>query len=124
MIAFDRYRDDREQLGAELAAERALTLVHPFDNQLVMAGQGTVALELLEQAGGRLDAVVVPVGGGGLIAGTATAVKALSPRDARGRGRADGQRRRGALAGQRAPRARPRWGARSPTASRRRRPAS
>jgi len=79
VIAFDRYHDDREQLGAELAAERALTLVHPYDNQLVMAGQGTASLELLEQAGGRLDAVVVPVGGGGLIAGTATAVKALSP---------------------------------------------
>ena len=79
VITFDRYRDDREQLVHELAAERDLTLVHPYDNRLVMAGQGTVALELLEQVGG-LDAVVVPVGGGGLIAGTATAVKALSPR--------------------------------------------
>ncbi len=79
VITFDRYRDDREQLVHELAAERDLTLVHPYDNRLVMAGQGTVALELLEQVSG-LDAVVVPVGGGGLIAGTATAVKALSPR--------------------------------------------
>jgi threonine dehydratase len=61
-----------------LAAERHLTLVHPFDNPLVMAGQGTVALELLEQAGG-LDVVVVPVGGGGLISGCATVVKALLP---------------------------------------------
>jgi threo-3-hydroxy-L-aspartate ammonia-lyase len=79
VITFDRYRDDREQLVHELAAERDLTLVHPYDNRLVMAGQGTVALELLEQVSG-LDAVVVPVGGGGLIAGIATAVKTLSPR--------------------------------------------
>ena len=63
----------------ELAAERGLALVHPFDDPLVMAGQGTVALELLEQAG-ELDAVVVPVGGGGLISGCATVVKALLPR--------------------------------------------
>jgi threo-3-hydroxy-L-aspartate ammonia-lyase len=80
VITFDRYHDDREQVVRELAADRELTLVHPYDDQLVMAGQGTVALELLEQAAGSLDAVVVPVGGGGLIAGTATAVKALSPR--------------------------------------------
>jgi threonine dehydratase len=80
VIEFDRYRDDREQLARELAADRQLTLVHPYDNALVMAGQGTAALELLEQAGGRLDAVIVPVGGGGLLSGTATAVRALSPR--------------------------------------------
>ena len=79
VITFDRYRDDREQLARELAAERNLTLVHPYDNLQVMAGQGTVALELLEQADGLLDAVVVPVGGGGLISGVATAVKALTP---------------------------------------------
>ena len=79
VITFDRYRDDREQLARKLAAERNLTLVHPYDNLQVMAGQGTVALELLEQADGLLDAVVVPVGGGGLISGVATAVKALTP---------------------------------------------
>jgi threo-3-hydroxy-L-aspartate ammonia-lyase len=79
VITFDRYRDDREQLARELAAERNLTLIHPYDDLRVMAGQGTVALELLEQADGLLDAVVVPVGGGGLISGVATAVKALSP---------------------------------------------
>lgn len=78
VITFDRYRDDREQLVRELAAERDLTLVHPFDDRLVMAGQGTVALELLDQVQ-ALDAVVVPVGGGGLISGIATVVKALSP---------------------------------------------
>jgi threonine dehydratase len=79
VITFDRYQDDREQLARELAAERNLTLIHPYDNLHVMAGQGTVALELLEQADGPLDAVVVPVGGGGLISGVATAVEALSP---------------------------------------------
>jgi threo-3-hydroxy-L-aspartate ammonia-lyase len=80
VIEFDRYNDDREQLVRELAAERGLTLVHPYDNPSVMAGQGTVALELIEQIGGELDALVVPVGGGGLISGTATAIKALCPR--------------------------------------------
>jgi threonine dehydratase len=79
VIPFDRYADDREQLVRELAAERGLTLVHPYDNPRVMAGQGTVALELLEQVNGTLDALVVPVGGGGLIAGNAVPVKALSP---------------------------------------------
>src|SRR5205085_3834715 len=79
ILTFDRYRDDREQLVRALAAERGLALVHPFDDPLVMAGQGTVALELLEQAS-ELDVVVVPVGGGGLISGCATVVKALLPR--------------------------------------------
>jgi len=63
-----------------LAAERGLHLIHPYDDPDVMAGQGTAGLELVEQAGGELDAVVVPVGGGGLIAGTAAAVKGRSPR--------------------------------------------
>ncbi len=79
VISFDRYADDREALVRSLAAERGLALVHPFDNPLVMAGQGTCALELLEQAGGGLDALLVPVGGGGLISGCATVVKALAP---------------------------------------------
>jgi threonine dehydratase len=78
VIEFDRYRDDRETLVRELAAERGLELVHPYDNPWVMAGQGTAALEFLEQARG-LDLLVVPVGGGGLIAGCATVVKALRP---------------------------------------------
>lgn len=81
ILTFDRYRDDREALVRALAAERGLALVHPYDNPHVMAGQGTVALELLEQVGdGGLDLVLVPVGGGGLISGCATVVKALSPR--------------------------------------------
>ena len=78
ILTFDRYRDDREALVRALAAERGLALVHPYDNVHVMAGQGTVALELLEQTDG-LDVLLVPVGGGGLISGCATAVKALSP---------------------------------------------
>jgi threo-3-hydroxy-L-aspartate ammonia-lyase len=82
VISFDRYRDDREELMLDLACDRGLNLVHPYDNPMVMAGQGTVALELLEQAGelesgGELDALVVPVGGGGLISGCATVTKAL-----------------------------------------------
>jgi threonine dehydratase len=78
VVTFDRYRDDREQLMAELAAARGFRLVHPYDDPLVMAGAGTTALELLEQAG-EIDLLLVPVGGGGLIAGCATAVKSLLP---------------------------------------------
>ena len=77
VIEFDRYTQDRERLLAELSAERGLTIVHPYDDPAVMAGQGTVALELLAQAG-ELDAMIVPVGGGGLISGCATVVKALT----------------------------------------------
>jgi threonine dehydratase len=78
VITFDRYRDDREELVHALADDRGLSLVHPFDDPLVMAGQGTTALELLDQTDG-LDVLLVPVGGGGLIAGCATVFKALSP---------------------------------------------
>jgi threo-3-hydroxy-L-aspartate ammonia-lyase len=78
VVGFDRYGQDRDKLLARVAAERALTVVHPFDDPEVMAGQGTVALELLEQAP-ALDLLVCPVSGGGLIAGCATAVNALSP---------------------------------------------
>jgi threonine dehydratase len=70
--------ENRERFAAELAAAGGLRLVHPFDDRDVMAGQGTAALELLEEAPG-LDLVLVPVGGGGLISGTAAAVKGRSP---------------------------------------------
>jgi threonine dehydratase len=70
----------RDAVVLALAAERGLHLVHPYDDPDVIAGQGTAALELVEQVGEELDAVVVPVGGGGLIAGTATAVKGRWPR--------------------------------------------
>jgi threonine dehydratase len=78
VIEFDRYSEDRDALAVALAAERGLTLVHPYDEPLVMAGQGTVGLELADEVD-DLDVVVVPVGGGGLISGIATAVKALQP---------------------------------------------
>ena len=76
VIRFDRYGQDREQLLAELVAERGLVPVHPYDDERVMAGQGTVALELIEDAG-PLDVLLVCVGGGGLIAGCSTAAKGL-----------------------------------------------
>ncbi|WP_117237995.1 threonine/serine dehydratase [Thermus sediminis] len=73
---------NREEVAKALQEETGYALIHPFDDPLVMAGQGTAGLELLAQAGKRgvfPEAVLVPVGGGGLIAGIATAVKALSP---------------------------------------------
>ena len=70
--------ETREAVVAALAADLGLHLVHPFDDLDVMAGQGTAALELVEQAS-DLDLVLVPVGGGGLAAGTAAAVKGRSP---------------------------------------------
>jgi threo-3-hydroxy-L-aspartate ammonia-lyase len=78
VVLFDRYGSDREELLAALVAERGLTPVHPYDDERVMAGQGTVALELLEDAG-PLDVFVIAIGGGGLMSGCATATAALSP---------------------------------------------
>jgi threo-3-hydroxy-L-aspartate ammonia-lyase len=75
---FDRYSDDREALVAEWAERERLTIVHPYDDERIMAGQGTATLELIED-GGALDLLLVPVGGGGLIAGAATAATALCP---------------------------------------------
>jgi threonine dehydratase len=79
VIRFDRYGQDREELLAALVAERDLVPIHPYDDERVMAGQGTVALELIEDLGpsAPLDVLLVCVGGGGLIAGCATAAKAL-----------------------------------------------
>ena len=70
--------DDSVQFTLDLAAERGLTFIHPFDDPDVVAGQGTVALEMLEQAP-DLDSIVVPIGGGGLIAGMAVAAKDAKP---------------------------------------------
>jgi threonine dehydratase len=78
IVFYDRWTDDREQIGARLAEERGLSLVKPYDDPLVMAGQGTTAVELLADVP-ELDVLVAPVGGGGLIAGCATAAKALRP---------------------------------------------
>jgi threonine dehydratase len=79
VIRFDRYGQDREELLAALVAERDLVPIHPYDDERVMAGQGTVALELIEDLGppAPLDVLLVCVGGGGLIAGCATVAKAL-----------------------------------------------
>jgi threonine dehydratase len=76
VVTYDRYGADREQIGMEIAQKRGSTLVRPFDDPLVMAGQGTAALELVEDVG-QFEVLLAPVGGGGLIAGCATAVKSL-----------------------------------------------
>jgi threonine dehydratase len=78
VVLYDRWTESREEIGARLAEERGLELVRPYDDPLVMAGQGTAALELLEEAP-ELDLLLVPVSGGGLIAGCATAAKARRP---------------------------------------------
>jgi threo-3-hydroxy-L-aspartate ammonia-lyase len=79
VVTYDRYAEIREELAAELAAERGAEIVPPYDDPLIMAGQGTAALELIEDAG-LVDTLVVPVGGGGLIAGCATIAKDLGVR--------------------------------------------
>jgi threonine dehydratase len=78
IVMYDRFAQNREAIGTELAQERGLALVKPYDDPLVMAGQGTVALELLVEVP-ELDLLVAPVGGGGLIAGCATVAKTLQP---------------------------------------------
>ncbi|AKN70447.1 pyridoxal-5'-phosphate-dependent protein [Streptomyces sp. PBH53] len=78
VVTYDRYTQDRAALAQALAEDRGLTLIPPYDHPHVIAGQGTAALELLEETG-PLDALLVPVGGGGLIAGSATAATALHP---------------------------------------------
>jgi threonine dehydratase len=76
IVTYDRYTGDREAIAAELARERGAEIVPPYDDPLIMAGQGTAALELIEDAG-VVDTLVVPLGGGGLIAGCATIAKDL-----------------------------------------------
>jgi threo-3-hydroxy-L-aspartate ammonia-lyase len=78
VVTYDRERMNRAELAASIAAERGATLVPPYDDPAIIAGQGTVALELIEDAG-RLDVLLVPLGGGGLLAGSALAAAALSP---------------------------------------------
>lgn len=78
IVLYDRYTQDRERLGRDLAARRALTLIPPYDHPDVMAGQGTAAKELLEDVAG-LDVLLVPLGGGGLLSGSALAAHALCP---------------------------------------------
>ncbi len=78
VITYDRQTEDRAAIARALAQERGLTLVPPFDDPLVIAGQGTAALELVRDAG-AVDLLLVPVGGGGLIAGSAVAAQQANP---------------------------------------------
>ncbi|MED5595155.1 threo-3-hydroxy-L-aspartate ammonia-lyase [Janthinobacterium sp. P210006] len=78
VVLYDRYTQDREQIGRELAEQQGMTLIPPYDHAHVIAGQGTAAKELFEEVG-QLDAFFVCLGGGGLLAGSALATRALSP---------------------------------------------
>jgi threonine dehydratase len=78
VVLYDRFTQDREELTRKLSAERGLTLIPPYDHPDVIAGQGTAAMELFEQVG-ELDLLLVPLGGGGLLAGSALAAHAMFP---------------------------------------------
>src|SRR3954454_5371548 len=78
VVFYDRYKEDREAIGRKLSQERGLTLIPPYDHEDVIAGQGTATKELIEEVG-PLDMLLVCVGGGGLLAGSALSSKALSP---------------------------------------------
>lgn len=82
IVLYDREKEDREAIGKRVQAERGMALVRPFDDYFVMAGQGTVGLEIAErfnELGERPDAVLAPCSGGGLIGGTAIAIKSRFP---------------------------------------------
>ena len=79
VVLYDRFRDDREAIGRQLARDRGLTLIPPYDHADVIAGAGTAALELFEEVG-QLDVLLVCLGGGGLTAGSTLAAAAMSPR--------------------------------------------
>ena len=78
IVFYDRYSEDREEIGRHLAIERGLSLIPPYDHLDVIAGQGTSAKELIDEVG-TLDVLLVCLGGGGLLAGCALAAKALLP---------------------------------------------
>ena len=78
VVLYDRYTEDREAIGLQLAEERGMTLIPPYDHADVIAGQGTAAKELIEETG-PLDALFVCLGGGGLLAGSALATRVLAP---------------------------------------------
>lgn len=79
VITYDRFTEDREAIGRRIAAETGATLIPPFDHPWIIAGQGTLALELLEEAP-DLDTLLVCCGGGGMISGCAIAAKAVNPK--------------------------------------------
>ena len=79
IVLYDRYVEDREALARRLAEQQGLTLIPPFDHPHVMAGQGTTAKEMFEDAEG-LDVLFVPLGGGGLLSGCAMATRAIDPK--------------------------------------------
>jgi threonine dehydratase len=78
IVTYDRLTENREAIAAAILEETGGVLVPPFDHPLIMAGQGTAALELLEETG-PLDALITPVGGGGLLSGSATIARAIDP---------------------------------------------
>jgi threonine dehydratase len=78
VVTYDRRTESREAIAGRIQQETGATLVPPFDHPMIMAGQGTAALELLEETG-SLDALITPVGGGGLISGSATIAKEMQP---------------------------------------------
>ena len=78
VVTYDRFTEDREAISNRLAAERGLTLIPPYDHAEVIAGQGTAAMELLEDVG-PLDALFVCLGGGGLLSGSLLAASAMAP---------------------------------------------
>ncbi|MBC6502509.1 threo-3-hydroxy-L-aspartate ammonia-lyase [Citrobacter freundii] len=78
VVIYDRYTEDREKIGRELAEKHGLTLIPPYDHPHVIAGQGTAAKELIEEVG-QLDVLFVCLGGGGLLSGSALAARHLSP---------------------------------------------
>lgn len=78
VVLYDRYQEDREEIGRRLAEQHGMTLIPPYDHPDVIAGQGTAAKELFDEVG-PLDALFVCLGGGGLLAGSALSARALSP---------------------------------------------
>ena len=78
VVTYDRARMNRAEIAASIAAERSATLVPPYDHPSIIAGQGTLAIELIEDAG-ELDVLLAPLGGGGLLSGCVLAAHALSP---------------------------------------------
>ena len=104
IVFYDRYKEDRAAIAERVAADLGATMIPPYDHPLVMAGNGTTALELIEEVG-ELDLLLVCLGGGGLLSGCATAAKALSPGVDDLGGRASRGRRLGAVVRQRRTRA-------------------